>query len=120
VHETGIVRELLESVNAAAIQAGATSVDLVRVSVGELTEVVPEAMQFAWTALTPGTLAEGATLEVTVLPARSVCSDCDTEFAHDRFDRSCPECGSYLCGVIAGNELELGSVDVTVPDEAES
>jgi hydrogenase nickel incorporation protein HypA/HybF len=120
VHETGIVRELLDSVNTAAVEAGATSVDLVRVSVGELTEVVPEAMQFAWTALIPGTLSEGAVLEVTVMPARSVCSDCGAEFGHDRFDRSCPECGSYLCGVVAGNELRLGSVDVTVPDPVET
>lgn len=120
MHETGIVRELLGSVNAAAADAGATRVEVVRVTVGELTEIVPEAMRFAWDALTPGTVSEGAALEITVLPARSVCADCGAEFTHDRFDRSCPECGSYLCGVVAGNELEIGRVDVTVPDEAES
>lgn len=113
----GITQEVLEAVFRAAVDAGAIRVTSVRLTVGELTEVVPDALQFAWEALTPGTLAEGASLDVTHARARSACSECGTEFEHDRFDRRCPGCGSFLVTVMAGNELLIDGVEVDLPDE---
>ncbi len=118
MHEMGIVAEVLAAVTTAAESAGAVRVNRVRLTVGELTAVVPDSLQFAWEALAPGTPVEGAVLEVVETPARSRCVDCDLEFEHDRFDRRCPACGSYLCEVLAGNELRIDDVDVDLPDQA--
>ena len=115
MHEMGITREVLTAVLEAAERAGAERVNWVRLTVGELTEVVPDALQFAWEALTPGTPAAGARLVVDETPARSRCSECAKEFEHDRFDRRCPLCGSFLVEVLSGRELRIDEVDVEMP-----
>ncbi len=108
----GIVAEVLAAASSAATDARAARILRVRLTVGELTAVVPDSLQFAWEALTPGTIAEGAVLEVGESPARSHCCDCGCDFAHDRFDRRCPSCGGFLCEVLAGDELRIDDVDV--------
>jgi hydrogenase nickel incorporation protein HypA/HybF len=114
----GITSEVLTAVLDAAAKAGAVRVNTVRLTVGELTEIVPDALQFAWEALTPGTLAEGAALDIDHVAARSRCAGCATEFEHDRFERICPSCGSFLVEVLAGNELNIGTVDVELAGDA--
>jgi hydrogenase nickel incorporation protein HypA/HybF len=108
----GITQEVLDAVLDAAEKAGASRVNIVRITVGELTEVVPDALQFAWEVLRAGTMAEDAVLEVTVVGARSRCVECEELFEHDRFDRRCPSCGGHMCAVVEGNELRIDDVDV--------
>jgi hydrogenase nickel incorporation protein HypA/HybF len=119
VHEMGITQEVLAAVIDASKAAGATRVNVVRLTVGELTEVVPDALQFAWECLTPGTPVEGAVLEIRETPGRSVCMVCGTEFEHDRFDRRCTasECGSFSTQEISGRELKIDDIDVDLPGE---
>jgi hydrogenase nickel incorporation protein HypA/HybF len=116
----GVTQEVLRAVIESGEAAGATRVNVVRVTVGELTEIVPDALQFAWEALTPGTLAEGAVLEIRETGGRSMCLSCGAEFDHGRFDRRCTAdgCGSYATRVIVGYELTIDDIDVDVPEEA--
>lgn len=111
MHEMGITSGILESSVDAAQKAGATRITEIRISVGELTEVVEFALQFAFEALTPGTLAEGAVLVVNHVPARSRCNDCGAEYAHDRFEMLCPECGSFNVVLLQGRELQIDSIE---------
>ena len=59
--------------------------------------------QFAFEALTPGTMAEGATLVVTHggPPARAAASAA-CEYDHDRFEMLCPACGSFNVEPLTG------------------
>lgn len=119
MHEMGITQGVLSAVIEASERAGATRINRVRLTVGELTDVVPDSLQFAWECLTPGTFAEGAVLEIRETAGRSVCMECGTEFAHDKFDRRCPspDCGSFMTKVIGGDELTTDDVDVDLPGE---
>lgn len=112
----GITAEVLTSVNDAAVKSGAVRVNRVRITIGELTAIMPYALQFAWEAMTPGTLSEGAVLEINEIRARSRCLECSTEFEHDQYDRLCPSCGSFACEILAGNELRIDGVDVDLPE----
>ncbi|MCL4553541.1 MAG: hydrogenase maturation nickel metallochaperone HypA [Actinobacteria bacterium] len=112
MHEMGIVSSILTSAEEAATREGATRITEIRITVGELTEIVDFALQFAFEALTPGTIAEGATLTVTRLGAKSRCLECQTEYEHDRFEMLCPECGSFACELLSGKELEINSIEV--------
>jgi len=113
VHELGIASGILTSAVEAAEGAGAVRINTVDVSVGVLTEVMEDALQFAWEALRAGTMAEDATLRVTILGADSRCADCGHEFAHGRFDGAkCPACGSYLVQLVHGRELKIDSIDI--------
>ena len=113
MHEMGIAEGILSSAEDAAREAGATRINSVDVTIGELTEVMEDALHFAWEALREGTMAEGATLNVTMLSARTRCFDCGIEFDHGRYDGTrCPECGSYVVQLLTGRELKIDSIDI--------
>ena len=117
MHEMGIVSGILTASVETAARENATRINEIRVRVGELTEIVDDALHFAFEALSPGTLAEGATLVVERVPGRSVCAECGTSFSHGRFDVTCPGCESFLCQLVEGRELEIESIDIDLPDE---
>jgi len=52
MHEIGLMMSILESVEESAREAGATRVTRIALSVGEMTEAVGEALEFAFDALT--------------------------------------------------------------------
>jgi hydrogenase nickel incorporation protein HypA/HybF len=114
----GITAEVIAAVSQAAEREHAVRVNRVTLTIGGLTAIMPDALHFAWEALTPGTVVEGARLEIIEVPGRSRCGECQTESEHDQYDRICPKCGNFLCEVIAGNELRIDGVDVELPGEA--
>ena len=112
MHEMGITAGIIAAAVEAAEAEGATHINSVTISIGDLTEIVEDALQFAWEALTPETIAEGSTLIVEHVPGRSKCRQCDEEYEHDKYDLLCPKCGSYFIEPITGRELLINSIDV--------
>jgi len=117
MHEMGITQGILESSFDAARNAGAVRITEIHVSIGELTEIVEFSLQFAFEALSPGTMAEGAVLVVNHVGARSHCNVCGTDFEHDRFQMLCPECDSFDVALLQGRELQIDSIETL--DETE-
>lgn len=113
----GIVASILETAVEAAENAGGTKITEIRISVGDLTEIVDFALQFSFEAMTPGTMAEDAVLLVTHVPARSKCGQCGHEYEHGRFEVICPECGSLLAELQQGRELQIDNIEIETPDD---
>lgn len=113
MHEMGITHQILTTAIEAAEAAGASRITEIRISVGELTEIVEDALHFAFEALSPGTMAEGATLVVTHIAARSRCRECGAEYGHGRFEMLCPECGSFNVELLQGRELRIDSIETS-------
>lgn len=84
----------------------------VRLEVGRLTAVVPDAMRFCFDVCSRGTTLDGARLEIDEVPARIRCARCGEETQLDDPIALCP-CGSAEVEVIAGNELRIKEVEVT-------
>jgi hydrogenase nickel incorporation protein HypA/HybF len=113
MHEMGIAEGILASAVDAARDAGATRINAVDISVGELTQVVEDALHFAWEVLREGSMAEQAVLNVTVIPARSHCLECGAEYGHSMHDGTrCPTCGSYIVQLVTGRELKIDTIDI--------
>lgn len=117
MHELGIMTGVMDVVQKSATQAHATKVLKVSLSVGEMTEAIQDALEFAWEVLTEGTVCEGAELDITMVPPKSRCLECGNEFEHDRFHMCCPKCDSPATELIAGRELQIDSIEVDIPDE---
>jgi hydrogenase nickel incorporation protein HypA/HybF len=103
---------VLSSVEEAAHEAKATRVTCIRLVVGDLTEVVDDALGFALEALGPGTVSEGAELVVERVAPRSRCTQCGHEFTHDRFHRTCPLCDALATELLAGRELYIKNIEI--------
>ena len=113
MHELSIMQSALEQALAKAREAGALQVHEIRLRVGSLSGVVPEALQIAFEALSLGTPAERAVLKIEDVPARYWCVVCDREFTSDKLFAECPECRCASRELRAGRELELASLEIT-------
>ena len=112
MHEFSLMAGVLEAVNASALQHRAGRVLEIRLVIGEMAEVVPEALEFAFEALSVDTLSAGATLSISNVRPRSRCGSCEVEFEHDRYRRACPHCDSLATELLAGRELYIESIEV--------
>jgi hydrogenase nickel incorporation protein HypA/HybF len=108
MHELAITQSVIEAV---CERAGARPVGSVRVRVGALTAVVPEAMRFCFELAAEGTVAEGARLDIERCPAVARCRSCGAEFGVPDLILLCV-CGSADVEVTAGRELEILSMEV--------
>jgi hydrogenase nickel incorporation protein HypA/HybF len=112
MHELSIMESALTMALEQARKAGAGQVHVIRLRIGALSGVVPEALQFAFEALTPGTPAEGAELAIEHVPARFWCAGCAREFQSDDLFSDCPDCHRPSGELRAGREMELASMEI--------
>ena len=118
MHEISLMQGVFDSVLPVARSNGATKVTKIALTIGEMTMVVPEALDFAFEALSEDEpLLAGAELDCEFVKPRSRCLDCGAEFEHDRFHLHCPECDSGATLLIAGRELDIASIEIETPDD---
>ena len=104
---------MCESIVAAVERrAAGRRVTQVRVRVGALHRTMPEALEQGFELASAGTVAEGAVLDVVVLPARVHCSTCGAESAASDGVLACPVCAGIDVEVSGGDELMLESIQV--------
>jgi hydrogenase nickel incorporation protein HypA/HybF len=58
-------------------------------------------------------MAQGATLEIELVPATCWCAKCQAEFASEDFLGECPQCRELSAELRHGTELEIASVEVS-------
>ena len=112
MHEFSLMMGVLDAVEASARENGAQRVVEVKLVIGEMTEVFDEAMNFAFEALTSGTMVEGAALTMTKVAPKSRCLACAHEFEHDRLHFACPQCDSLATELFAGKEMYIESMEI--------
>ncbi len=113
MHEVSLMAQTLELAIAQTRDRQAQRIHRLKMRIGELSGVVPEALEFAFDVAIPGTPAEGAVLELETVPARCYCVSCDREFQPENWFYECPSCGQLSSRVIAGKEIELTSLEVS-------
>jgi len=109
VHELPITQSVVDAV---CERAGDRRVHSVRVQVGALTAVLPDAMRFCFELAVQGTVAEGARLDIDERPAAVHCRGCGADAVLPDFLLLCP-CGSADVQITAGRELRILSMEVS-------
>jgi hydrogenase nickel incorporation protein HypA/HybF len=112
MHELSIMDSALAMVLERAREAGATRVHVLRLRIGALSGVVPDALQFAFEALATGTAAEGGRLAIEHVPAKFWCAKCCREFVSDDMFSECPDCHQPSDDLRAGREMEVASMEI--------
>ena len=109
MHELSIAGAI---VDIATRHAGERRVALVEVKVGQLRQVVPGALEFAFALVAEGTAAEGAELRIDEIPVQVSCQRCAAESAAPEFPLMCGRCGSADVEVFAGGELYVEALEL--------
>lgn len=108
MHELAIAQSVVEAV---LERTGDREVTTVRLQVGRLSGVVPDALTFCFELAAHGTNLAGAELVIAEPAGHASCRGCGQDFGLSDLILLCP-CGSADVEVTAGRELQVMSVEV--------
>jgi hydrogenase nickel incorporation protein HypA/HybF len=108
MHELSVSSAVVDTV---LKHADGRRVTVVSLRIGHLRQVVPDSLAFYFELVSRETLCEGARLEQEVVAARLRCDGCAREWDPEDAWFACTGCGG-AGEVIAGNELEVESIEV--------
>ncbi len=117
MHELAVTQSVLDIVLRHADQAKAKRVTDIHIVIGELSTSVDDSVQFYWDIIAKGTIAEGAKLHFSRVPAELQCMACFEKYHPMNGELVCPKCGSVGAKIIAGEEFSVEAIDV---DEGEN
>ena len=109
MHEISIAQAVLDLARQSAPQGAV--VRSVAMDAGPVRGIVPEAMQWAWQAVTQGSDFEQVSLELHILPWELRCTSCDRKFTADEVFAPCA-CGCEVTTPVGGDQLRLLSLEV--------
>ncbi|MBL4756722.1 MAG: hydrogenase maturation nickel metallochaperone HypA [Rhizobiales bacterium] len=108
MHEMGITRNIVSIVSE---HAKSKKVIRVRLEVGKLSAVMPDALRFCFDVVAKGTVLEGATLEIVEVTGRAKCRQCGGDVELHDLVSACA-CGSRDLERISGEELNIKEMEL--------
>lgn len=112
MHEIGIVRQIVRTVEDFAREHQVEHIDAVVVDCGELSLVIPKYLKDIYPAVVEGTILEDAELIVEETPGLAECDDCDEIFNVVEHKGYCPSCGSFNKTVLSGRACMIKEIRV--------
>ena len=112
MHEMSIAQSVIGTVLKEREARGLGTVTCVRLRIGRMSGVLPDALHFAWELATADTELSGAALEVAMTEACFRCAECSNEIPFDDAPEQCPRCGSTSMRLDGGTDLVIDSLDV--------
>jgi hydrogenase nickel incorporation protein HypA/HybF len=113
MHELSITRNTVAIVSE---HAAGQRVLRVRLQIGQLSAIQPEAIRFCFDLCAAGTLVEGATLEIDEMPGRARCETCAAEVSLLVPAGRCPVCATGRLRVITGEEMLIKEIEMMTED----
>lgn len=115
MHEASLAGGVLRLVEDAALRERFTRLLALRLEAGQLAGVDVRALRFALEALAPGTLLDGAHIEIEEPAGQAWCLTCSQTVALAQRGDACPACGGFQLHPSGGAELRV--LDMQVADD---
>ena len=112
MHELAVTESLLDIACGYAIKNNAQRVISLNITIGELSSIIGDSVQFYWDIISENTICEKSILVFNKLPAKFICQSCGEEFKINGELLPCPECGSLDLKTIQGDEFLLKSIEI--------
>lgn len=112
MHEMSLAEGVIQIVAESADQEGFSRVKRLWLEIGRLSHVEPEALRFCFDAVSRGTLAEGAQLDILEVPGQAWCHECGRTVAQEARYDPCPLCGGYQVQTTGGDEMRIKELEV--------
>ena len=112
MHEFSITQSILSIALEQAKAAEAEKITKISLTIGELTGIVDEFVQFYFDFLSKDTIAAGASLSFDNPPIRVCCRNCDTVSTPEGHNWACPNCHEQKIEIISGRECLVNSIEV--------
>lgn len=112
MHELSIAQNIVEIVEKYVPGDAMAEVRLIRVRVGSLSGIVPDSLEFSFSAIVTGTPLGSAKLDIVHVPAICRCEVCSTEFEAEDFVFACPACGNVNTRLVSGSDLQVVDIEL--------
>jgi len=112
MHEMSLAQALVDQVIELAEKDGCQKILSVDVSIGALSGVMRESLEFCFPVVACGTALEQTVLNVTEVPLKAECGDCGRITNPEPFELTCSHCGSMNLMVLEGKDFKLVSLEV--------
>lgn len=109
MHELSITRSVVAIVSE---RAAGQKVTRVRLEIGRLSAIMPDAIRFCFKVCAENTPLADAALEIDEIPGRGRCSNCGAEVELLALVGRCPNCGTASLRMIAGQEMIIKEMEV--------
>jgi hydrogenase nickel incorporation protein HypA/HybF len=120
VHELSIASSIVEAVIESAAAYPGARVKEVRLRLGALSAVVEDSLRFCWELTIADTSLAGALLAIKTVPVVVHCPACGKNSQLESVQSfRCPLCGELTADLLEGRELEIESIELEEPDQAE-
>ena len=113
MHEIGIARQILRTVEDFAREHGIGTVQEVVVDCGELSLVIPHYLEELFPVVSRGSILESSRLVIHIIPGLAECDDCDEIFNVVEHKGYCPNCGSFRKTVLSGRNCTVKEIHVS-------
>lgn len=112
MHEIGVVRQVLRTVEEFAKENDLKRIDELVLDIGELSLIIPQYVEDIYPAVVKGTILDGAKLIMNVIPGLAECDDCDEIFNVVEHEGYCPNCGSFEKTVLSGKDFTIRELHI--------
>jgi hydrogenase nickel incorporation protein HypA/HybF len=112
MHELSIAQNIIEIVHQSVPADELPDVRAVRLRIGTFAGVVPESLEFSFTALVAGTALGNASVEIDHVPFVIQCNTCRQSFSNEYGFVVCPDCGGVDTKVLSGTELQVVEIEL--------
>ena len=107
MHEMSLAGGILRVVEDAAARERFVRVKRLALEAGALAGVEVRALRFALEAIAPGTVLEGAAIEIAEPPGTAWCMTCSATVEIASRADACPRCGRFQLAPTGGTELKV-------------
>ena len=111
MHETALMESMLSIAKEQLYAFNISKVNQVTLKVGRLANVLPDALSFAFEAVSAGTIFAGAELKQEFMPFIARCQSCAQTYESMDLPPVCPHCNAHGVDIIDGTEVYLDSID---------
>lgn len=113
MHELSIALGIVKIAESETAKAKAKKVELIELEIGTLAGVEFESLDFVWPSAVKDTVLEYAVKKIDVIKAKGKCLDCNSVFEIQNIYDPCPNCNSFIKGIIKGKELRVKALEVS-------
>lgn len=111
MHEFSMIENIFKIIDEIIKKEKLEKVDKVNLLIGEMLQIIPETLVFAFDSVKKGTKCEKSTLNIEIQPVLIKCNICKSnyELGEDQF--ICPNCKNNDFEIFSGKELIIKSIE---------
>ena len=110
MHELIATQNILNLACQSAMATQANHVTDVYITIGQLSDITPESIQFNFDSISRETMCEGAQLHFEHSLVKMKCGDCQSIQTSNEIMVMCPVCGGEQLEILEGNEVRLNRI----------